>query len=108
MGTDHHSTYGVQSRLLARLCLLFRSQWLISCGILPATSSLELDASKNFGLSVMALDHLDRCAHVLFQPIDVGAVLQPECHIGVAQAVDGSLSPYAVFQQARFFQHQLE
>ena len=45
----------------------------------------------------MALDHLDRRTHVLFQPIDVGAVLKPERRIGVSETVDGPLPPNAVF-----------
>ena len=99
MGSDHHSANGIQSLLLARLRLLFRCQGLIGCGILSTTGSLKLDASKHLGLPVMALDHLDRCAHVLLQPIDVGAILQPECRIGVPEAVDGALTPDAVFLQ---------
>ena len=45
----------------------------------------------------MALDHLDRRAHVLFQPIDVGAIFQTERWIGVSETVDGALTPNAVF-----------
>ena len=39
----------------------------------------------------MPLNHGDGSPHVLFEPIDVGAVLKPERRIGMAEAVDAAL-----------------
>ena len=102
------STNGVQSLLLSGLGLLLSSRRFIGYGILSSASSLELNASKHLGLSVMALDHLDGRAHVLFQPINVGAVLEPERRIGVPETVDGPLTPDAILEQARLLQHLLK
>jgi hypothetical protein len=49
----------------------------------------EPDPDQNIGLAVMAFDHGDGCAYILFEPIDIGAVLQPEGRIGVSQAAEG-------------------
>lgn len=64
-----------------------------------------LDTDQYAGLAVMALDHGDRGAHVLFEPIDVSAVLKPQGRIGMAEAIDAALVAVGVsFQPCSFDQ----
>ena len=44
-------------------------------GFFNSPGRLMLDTHKNSGLAVVPLNHGDGSPHVLFEPIDVGAVL---------------------------------
>ncbi len=77
---------------------LFASQRLVliqhgslgSRGLLPL-GCFMLNADEDVRLAIVSLDHCDRGAHILLEPVDICAMLKPEGRIGVAQAVDGAL-----------------
>ncbi len=72
--------------------------------LLLSPRCFKLDARQHLGLPVLALDHLHRRAHVLFESIDVGAVLKPEGRVGMTQALDVALSALAVAVKAEIIQ----
>ena len=65
-------------------------------GQFPPLRSFILNALENMSLPVMTFNCLNRRAHVLLEPIDVGAVLKPQGRIGMAEAVDAALVAIAV------------
>lgn len=77
-------------------------------GQFPPLRSFILNALENMSLPVMTFNCLNRRAHVLLEPIDVCAILEPECRVGMAEAVDRPFPVHAVKLKARLCKHRIE
>ena len=94
------------------LCGLRRMETLVQHCILgsgfSALGSLMLDAKEQMGLAMSVLNHLDQGTHVLIQPKDIGAVLEVQRRVGVAESVDGAVVAIGPLLQEHSLQQRLE